>query len=499
MARESRPTETFVLVPIEIDDSTGLNEVNIPLIDALKEMSGYAKMMKDLMYRKLDFQDLATVTLAQTCSVVVTRLTTEKLSNPGSFTIPCTIGNNAYAKVLCDLGASINLMPLAIYKSLGIGRARPISMLLQLDNRIVKRHFGILDDVLVQVEKFVFPADFVILDCRVDEEIPIILGRPFLVEQLLQVLMVCKTTIGWTISDIKSISPAFCMHKILLEDGHKPSREHQRRLNPNMKEVVKKEVSKWLDAEIIFPISDSNWEGIVSGHLVSSKGIKVDRAKVDVIEKLPPPTSVKIIRSILRHAGFYRIFINDFSKISNILCKLLEKDYPFVFFDDCMVAFEELKKRLVTTPIMVAPDWEQPFELMYDASDYAVGAVIGQRKDKIMHPIYYASRTLSDAQLNYTVTEKEILAVVFAFGQFRPYLIGSKIIVYIDHAALMYLMEKKESKSRLIRWVLLLQEFDLEIREQKRTENQVADLGWREPRKRLRWKRLWRLSWMNNY
>nr|XP_009765775.1 PREDICTED: uncharacterized protein LOC104217279 [Nicotiana sylvestris] len=155
-------------------------QVNIPLIDALKEMPGYAKMMKGLMSRKFDFQDLATMTLTQTCSVVVTRPVAEKLSDPGSFTISCTIGNFVFAKALCDLGASINLMPLAIYKRLGIGRARPTSMLLQLADRTVKRPSGILDDVLIQLGKFVFPADFVILDCKVDEEIPIILGRSFL-------------------------------------------------------------------------------------------------------------------------------------------------------------------------------------------------------------------------------------------------------------------------------------------------------------------------------
>nr|XP_009786494.1 PREDICTED: uncharacterized protein LOC104234594 [Nicotiana sylvestris] len=155
-------------------------QVNIPLIDALKEMTGYAKIMKDLMSRKFNFQDLAIVTLTQTCSAVVTRPIAEKLSNPRSFIIPCMIGNYAFAEELCDLGESINLMPLAIYKRLGIGRARPTSMLLKLADRTVKRPSGILDDVLVQVGKFVFPADFVILDCRVDEEIPIILGRPLL-------------------------------------------------------------------------------------------------------------------------------------------------------------------------------------------------------------------------------------------------------------------------------------------------------------------------------
>ncbi|XP_070008119.1 uncharacterized protein [Nicotiana sylvestris] len=205
-ARESRQVETLVPVPIELDDSAKLTEVivqpaqeetntqieaekeaetaqelvNIPLIDVLKEMLGYAKMMKVLMSQKFDFQDLATVTLTQTCSALVTTPVAEKLSDPGGFTIPCTISNFVFAKALCDLGASINLMPLAIYKRLGIGRARSTSMLLQLADRTMKRSSGILDDVLIQVGKFVFPADFVILDCRVDEEIPIILGRPFL-------------------------------------------------------------------------------------------------------------------------------------------------------------------------------------------------------------------------------------------------------------------------------------------------------------------------------
>ncbi|XP_070050130.1 uncharacterized protein [Nicotiana tomentosiformis] len=155
-------------------------KVNISLIDALREIPGYAKMMKDLMSRKFDLQDLSTVILTQTCSAVMTRPIAKKLSDPGSFTIPCTICSYAFAKALCDLGANINLMPLSIYNRLGIGRARPTSMLLQLADRTVKRPSGILDDALVQVGKFVFPANCFILDCRVDEEIPIILGRPFL-------------------------------------------------------------------------------------------------------------------------------------------------------------------------------------------------------------------------------------------------------------------------------------------------------------------------------
>ncbi|KAM1672240.1 hypothetical protein ACFXTN_037155 [Malus domestica] len=130
---------------------------------------------------------------------------------------------------------------------------------------------------------------------------------------------------------------------------------------------------------------------------------------------------------------------------------------------------------LTSAPIIRPPDWSIPFELMCDASDYALGAVLGQRKDKQPHVIYYASRTLNDAQLNYSTTEKELLAVVFALVKFRSYLLGTKVIIYTDHAALKYLLTKKEAKPRLIRWMLLLQEFDIEIRDKNGSENVVAD------------------------
>ncbi|KAK0573131.1 hypothetical protein LWI29_003392 [Acer saccharum] len=153
----------------------------------------------------------------------------------------------------------------------------------------------------------------------------------------------------------------------------------------------------------------------------------------------------------------------------------LMKDVPFVFDEACLEAFELLKKELVSAPIMRAPEWDLPFELMCDASDYVVGAVLGQRKYKRQHVIYYASHTLNEAQDNYATTEKELLAIVFAFDKFRSYLVGSKVVVYTDHAAIKYLLAKKDAKLRLIRWVLLLQEFDLEIRDKQGTENVVAD------------------------
>ncbi|XP_059310171.1 uncharacterized mitochondrial protein AtMg00860-like [Lycium ferocissimum] len=132
-------------------------------------------------------------------------------------------------------------------------------------------------------------------------------------------------------------------------------------------------------------------EGIVLGHKISSKGIEVDKAKIEAIEKLPPPVSVRGVRSFLGYTGFYRRFIKDFSKVANPMCKLLEKNMKFVFNEACLTAFDELKRRLVLAPIIIAPDWSLPFILMCDASDFAVGAVLGQKRDKIFHPIYYAT------------------------------------------------------------------------------------------------------------
>ncbi|GKA49099.1 reverse transcriptase domain-containing protein [Tanacetum coccineum] len=166
-------------------------------------------------------------------------------------------------------------------------------------------------------------------------------------------------------------------------------------------------------------------EGIVLGHKISKKGIEVDKAKIDVIAKLPHPTTVKGVRSFLGHAGFYRRFIKDFSKISRPMTHLLEKNTPFIFSDDCIQAFQTLKKKLTEAPILIAPDWDLPFELMCDASDFAIGAVLGQRHEKHFRPIHYASKTINEAESHYTTTEKEMLAVVFA-----P--VGSSILQEFD-------------------------------------------------------------------
>ena len=197
-------------------------------------------------------------------------------------------------------------------------------------------------------------------------------------------------------------------------------------------------------------------EGIVLGHKISIDRLEVDQAKITVIKTLMSPTIVKGIRSFLGHAGFYRRFIKDFSKISKQLCRLLEKDANFDFDESYRSAFEEIRSRLVLAPIMLTPDWNNEFEIMCDASDYVMGAVLGQRIEKIFKPIYYASKTFNEAQENYSTTEKEMLAMVFACEKFRPHILGSHVVIHTDHAAIKYLMEKKDAKPRLIIWVLLL-------------------------------------------
>ncbi|CAN6586188.1 unnamed protein product [Malus baccata var. baccata] len=765
-------------------------QVNIPLLDAIKQVPRYTKFLKELCATRKRISTKEVVKVGENVSAILQRKLPLKCKDPGSFTIPCVIGNTRFKSAMLDLGASINIMPYSIYVSMNLGELKHDGVIIQLVDRSNAYPKGVLEDVLVQVDHLVFPADFYVLEMDESDHapsLPILLGRPFMKtartkidvysgtlsmefdgevvnfnlfdsikypcedhscfsidiidslaqgyledlnddtlekvitrsmetttkgadfklphgkhelghavppseeildvvaalesfpkhggkspnfesipistnkllpsivqapildlkplpshlkyiflgenetlpaiisssltaqeeEKLVRVLKEFKSALGWTLADIKGISPTTCMHHIFLEEGAKPTREAQRRLNPPMMEVVKKEIIKLLDCGVIYPISDSHWvspiqcvpkksgvtvvenaenelvptriqtgwrvcidyrklntttrknhfplpfldqmlerlaghsfycfldgysgynqiviapddqekttftcpfgtfayrrmpfglcnapatfqrcmvsifsdyveriikifmddfsvfgnsfdncldnltlilkrcvetnlvlnwekchfmvkQGIVLGHIISERGIEVDKSKIDLVRYLPSPTSVREIRSFLGHAGFYRRFIQDFSKIAQPICRLLQKDVSFEFNEACEKAFMHLKDLLTTAPIITPPDWSIPFELMCDASDYALGDVLGQRKNKQPHVIYYASRTLNDAQLNYSTTEKELLAVVFALDKFRSYLI----------------------------------EFDIEIKDKKGSDNVVAD------------------------
>nr|GEZ26267.1 reverse transcriptase domain-containing protein [Tanacetum cinerariifolium] len=185
-------------------------------------------------------------------------------------------------------------------------------------------------------------------------------------------------------------------------------------------------------------------EGIVFGHKISKEGIEVDKAKVDVIAKLPHLITIKGTRSILGYVEFYQRFIKDISKIARLMTRLLEKDTPFFFSKECVEAFQTLKRKLTEAPILIAPDWDIPFELMCYGSDFAIGAVLGQRQEKHFRPIHYAKdHDRGRIQLHHNGNEN--------------------------------VSRGKDSKARLLRWVLLLQEFTFKVIETKGAENLATD------------------------
>nr|GEU81104.1 reverse transcriptase domain-containing protein [Tanacetum cinerariifolium] len=501
-----------------------------------------------LLTNKDKLFELAKVPLNENCSAMLLKKLPKKLRDPGKFLIPCDFPGIDVCHALADLGASINLMPLSIWKKLSLPELTPTQMTLELADRSITRPKGVAEDVFVKVRKFHFPTDFVVVDYEADPRVSLILGRSFLrtgraiiavygeeitlrvndesvtfnlyktmrysltyddnsvnrvdvidiaceefVQDLLDFQYNSKSSNPTLVSNplfseetksefckepiVKSSSPTLTpfgesdffleeikdflkdestligikdsfydpegdilyLEKLLNDDPsqlplmdlkqaeetkakssiEEPSKLELKELPSHLeydfleetdklpiiiakdlKDVEKEALSKVLKSHkraIAWKIFD------IKGHKILKSIIEVDREKVDVIAKLPHPTTVKGVRSFLGHA--------------------------------------------------VVPDWNLPFELMCDASNFAIGAVLGQRKTKHFQPIHYAIKTTTEAQIHYTTTEKEMLAVVYAFEKFRPYLVLSKSIVYTDHSAPKYLLSKQDAKPRLLRWV----------------------------------------------
>jgi hypothetical protein len=183
-------------------------------------------------------------------------------------------------------------------------------------------------------------------------------------------------------------------------------------------------------------------EGVVLGHHVSSKGIKVDPAKIEVIIRLPPPKTQKEVRIFLGHTGYYQWFIENFINITAPMFGLLIKDVDFLWIEQCQTAFETLKDKLFVTPVLRGPNWTLPFHISTDASDTAIGGVLGHKEDQHSYAIYFVSKNLSPAELNYIVTKKEFLAVVHAINTFHHYIIGYEVFLHTNHSAIRFLMNK---------------------------------------------------------
>nr|GEW25940.1 DNA-directed DNA polymerase [Tanacetum cinerariifolium] len=701
-----------LVVPISISEPDVLKtqpKPNIPYPSRLNDQKLSEKatnQMENLLTNKDKLFELAKVPLNENCSAMLLKKLPKKLGDLGKFLIPCDFPRIDVCHALADLGASINLMPLSIWKKLSLPELTPTRMTLELADRSITRPKGVVEDVFVKVGKFHFSTDFVVVDFEADPRVSLILGRSFLrtgralidvygeeitlrvndesvtfnlnqtynskssnptlvsnplffketksefskepivksssptltlfgesdffleeiedflndesiptkiensfydleedilylekllnddpsqlppmdlkqadetkakssieehpklelkellshleydfleeidklpviiakdlkdveKEALLKVLKSHKQAIAWKISDIKGIDPRFCTHKILMEENYKLAVQSQRRVNPKIHDVIKKEVIKLLDAGMIYPISDSplvspihcvpkkggmtvvanennelipirlvtgwrvcivyrklndatrkdhfslpfidqmlerlagnefyclldgfsdkmlkrcedtnlvlNWEkchfmckkGIVLGHKISKSRIEVDRAKVDVIAKLPHSTTVKGVRSFLGHAGFYRRFIQDFSKIARPMTHLLEKETHFVFSKERVDACNTLKKKLTEAPILVVPDWNLPFELMCDASDFAIGSknLAADHLSRLENP-YKDVLEKKDINENFPLETLGILPSGSFIGPF-PSLKGNKyILVAVDY------------------------------------------------------------------
>ncbi|GJT79609.1 reverse transcriptase domain-containing protein [Tanacetum coccineum] len=460
--------------------------ISLSFLEAMIHMLKGAKVLKDLLSHKEKLEKVASsVKLSEECSAIIQRSLPQKEGDLWSFTPPCFIGPLAVKNALADLGA-------------------------------------------IKVNKFIFSVDFVILEMDEYELVLIILGRPFLatsravidVQEGKLSLRVGNGTVTYNIG--KSMKSKYSRDDYLYCVDHTAKLVREQWVNtidhegkwveaeedgdlkkveaviPNKggmtvvkneknKLILQRTVTGW---RLLRPLPEKHrkdakryeetnlvliWEkchfmvkeGIFLVHKVFRLGIEVDKAKIKAISKLPYPTNVKAIRSVLRHVDFYKRFIKDFSQVARPMTQLLVKDAPFNFSEECIQAFDKLKHELTQAPIMIKPDWSLPFEIMCDTSDYVVRVVLGQIIDKYFQPIHYASKMMNEAQENYTTTEKELLDVVFAFDKFHQYLVLSKTIVFTDHSALRYLFTKQDAKPRLIRWILLLQEFDIKIRDRK--------------------------------
>ncbi|RVW61089.1 Retrovirus-related Pol polyprotein from transposon 17.6 [Vitis vinifera] len=316
------------------------------------------------------------------------------------------------------------------------------------------------------------PVDLKYAYLEEDEKCPVVVSSTLTSDQedsLLGVLRKCKKAIGWQVSDLKGISPLVCTHHIYMEEDAKPVRQPQRSLWVSPTQVVPKKsritVVQNEKGEEVSTRPTSGWRE--NALWLCNAPTTFQRCMLSIFSDMVEHIMEVFMDDITVYGSSYEECLLH---LEVVLQRCIEKDLVLNWEKChfmCQKSFEELKQFLTTAPIVRAPNWKLPFEVMCDASDLSMGAVLGQREDGKPYVIYYASKTLNEAQRNYTTTEKELLAVVFALDKFRAYLVGSSIVVFTDHSALKYLLTKQDAKARLIRWILLLQEFNLQIWDKK--------------------------------
>ncbi|GJY05487.1 reverse transcriptase domain-containing protein [Tanacetum coccineum] len=419
------------------------------------------QISEGILSNKTRLEEACTVTMNERCSAVLLNKLPSKEKDLGSFTIPCDIGHLHINNALADLGASISLMPYMMYEKLGLKQPKPTRMSLELADRSIQYLRGIAENVLIKIDKFILPIDFVILDKREDSKILIILGRPFLATARAmidvfdkkitlrvgyeEVLEKRKGVIAWKMSDIKETCPSFCRHKILMDESFKPVIQPQRCLNPKVQDMVKNEIVRLLDSGLIYPILDSPWMlERLSGNKYYcfldgfSRFFQIPIAPEDqenitftcpygtfAYKRMPfglcnaLATFQRCMTTIFHDMveDFMEIFMDGFSVFGNS-------------FDQCLNNLDKMLGRCEETNLVL--NWEKCHFMVKE------GIVLGHK--------------ISGKGIEVDKAKIDVIANL-------PYPTNVK----------------GDAKPRLIRWVLLLQGFNIEIKDKKGAENFVAD------------------------
>ncbi|GJY21927.1 reverse transcriptase domain-containing protein [Tanacetum coccineum] len=464
--------------------------------DALVHMPKFALMIKKLLSNKDKLIEITKTPMNANCSAVILKKLPEKLGDPGRFLIPCDFGEFDNYLALADLGASINLMPLSIWKKLGLPDLTSTRMVLELADRTISKPLGIAENVFVKVGKFYFPVDFVILDFVADPRVPLILGRPFLrtARVLIDVHgeeLVIRDGLERIVFKPDGSQDNESIHMMdVYDDRVKDVCEPESNDDSTTSAIVDDFESLlgpppfilWRNQKLRVKNTRLELKDLPA-HLEYAFLEKDNKLPVIISKDLKEDEKVKLIEVLKAHKSALAWKISDIKGIDpkflytqTFLLRMIFKPVVQMQRRVNPKIHEVIKKEVIKLldAGLIYPISDSPW-IMCDASDFALGAVLGQRKEKHFHPIHYASKTMTGAQLHYTTTEKEMLAVVYALEKFRPYLVLSRTIVYTDHSAIKYLMAKQDAKSRLLRWILLLQEFNIEIRDKKGAENVAAD------------------------
>nr|GEX94612.1 reverse transcriptase domain-containing protein [Tanacetum cinerariifolium] len=356
---------------------------NISFADALIIMPKFSPSIKSFLTNNDKLFELTRTLLNEHCSAVLLKKLPEKLEDPGKFLILCDCLEMAEFLALADLGASINLMPLFVWNKLSLHGLTPTLMTLELADRSIFRPIGVAEDVYVKVGKFYFPTDFVVVGFDADPQVPVILRRSFLKTERALIdffegeltLRVGREAIIFNLDQTSKYSANYNdMTANQIDVIDMACEDYSQEVLVFSDVIARRNPTPYYDP--IVSTSSSTLTPFRNSDFlleeISKNEIEVDKSKVNVIAKLPHLTTVKGIRSFLGHAGFYRRFIQNFSKIARPMTCLLEKDTLFFFSNECIESFQTLKRKLTEAPILITLDWDLPFELICDASDFAI-------------------------------------------------------------------------------------------------------------------------------